>query len=101
MATQRLIAQVQRDFAPSEADTVLELLSELGDDEIDGQDPERIQAAIVLFAEGDSRRFLSALALAKLDWRDALVVGGLAHADWPERLDNALPYHPVHGADRG
>jgi hypothetical protein len=49
------------------------------------EEPERIQAAVVLLAGGDSRRFLSAA-----DWRDVLVAAGLAGADWRDRLAVAL-----------
>ena len=27
---------------------------------------------------------------ARIDWRDVLVAAGLAHEDWPERLDTYL-----------
>jgi hypothetical protein len=92
MATQRLVDKIRRDFSSKEADTVLELLDELGTygGELDDDQHERVQAAIVLFANGDSRRFLQALAWAEGDWRDALVQGELAHEDWPERLARAL-----------
>lgn len=36
------------------------------------------------------RRLYDAIHLSRLDWRDALVAGGLADEDWPERLDKEL-----------
>ncbi|GAA1809580.1 hypothetical protein GCM10009682_34040 [Luedemannella flava] len=90
MTTKRLIDKVRRDFAPEESEILLGFLAEF-----DGLDPdevgaERLQAAIVLGARGDSRRFLQMLVIARGDWRDALVVGGLANDDWPDRLADAL-----------
>ena len=51
---------------------------------------ERVQAAIVMWAKGDLRRFDDSVALTELDRRDVLVRGGLADEDWPERLDVEL-----------
>ncbi len=51
---------------------------------------ERVQAAVVLWAGGDLGRFDDSLAVCEVDWRDALVRGGLADDDWPERLDAEL-----------
>lgn len=56
----------------------------------ENQDRERIEAAIVLAAAGERARFDALAALAERDWRDVLVAGGLAHGDWPARLDAAL-----------
>lgn len=54
------------------------------------QDAERLQACIVLSAQGDYQAFLAAMDLSRVDWRDALVGAGLGDEDWPERLDAAL-----------
>jgi len=93
MATRRLESRVRRDFAPSEADTIMELLDALlpaDDSDSDEAGDERVQAAVILLAGGDSRRFLDAATLACLDWRDVLVAAGLANEDWQERLDGFL-----------
>ncbi|WP_233521588.1 hypothetical protein [Streptomyces triticagri] len=63
--------------------------------EVAGYDPrmlgsERVQAAVVLAARGSVRGFVDAVQLARLDWRDLLMAAGLAHRDWPERLDAEL-----------
>jgi hypothetical protein len=56
----------------------------------DGSPRERVQAAVVLRTDGDWDRFQDMLRLAQLDMRDALVAGGLANEDWPDRLDANL-----------
>jgi hypothetical protein len=55
------------------------------------QDPERVQAALVLAAAGQWSRFISVIQLLSEDRRDVLVAGGLAGADWPDRLAMELP----------
>jgi hypothetical protein len=55
------------------------------------QNPERVQAALVLAARGQWRWFNALLRLLDQDWRDVLVAGDLADADWPARLDAELP----------
>jgi hypothetical protein len=35
--------------------------------------------------------FRAVLRLVTVDWRDVLVAGGLADADWPARLEAELP----------
>jgi len=54
---------------------------------------ERVQAAIVLLADGDIHRLRQALDLAATAWRDQLVAAGLASEDWPARLDYELDGH--------
>ena len=82
----RLQRRIRRDFGDHADDVVaqLGLLPETS------QDPERIQAAVVLRADGDHDAFLSELDLVRLDWRDTLMDTGLEHADWHERLDVLL-----------
>jgi hypothetical protein len=90
----RLEKRIQHDFpAPGAANGIITALDRLPDEA--GYDPEtfrseRIRAAIVLLADGDLSRFRNAVELAKTDWRDLLVAAGLAHEDWPARLDEAL-----------
>jgi hypothetical protein len=81
----RLEARIRHDFPePGSADAVLDKLRVLDTDE-------RIQAAIVLWAQGDLNRFRDSLALAHVDWRDVLVRGGLENEDWRQVLDSELP----------
>ena len=88
--SRRLEARVRRDFAPETADAVLARLTTLRLARAEKQSLERIQAAVVLGSNGDFARFERVAALAERDWRDALVSGGLAHGDWPGRLDELL-----------
>ena len=88
--TQRLINRIERDFTPDNAREVVGWLDGLGPEVFGRQDPERIQASLVLAASGDLERFVACVELLRLDWRDALVAGGLADANWPERLDAEL-----------
>jgi hypothetical protein len=82
--TPRLASRVRRDFPdPGSADALIGRLARV-------EEGERVQAAAVLWAKGDLGRFDDSLALCEVDWRDALVRGGLAHDDWPERLDAEL-----------
>ncbi|SHN22832.1 hypothetical protein [Actinacidiphila paucisporea] len=90
----RLERRIRRDFPePGSAPEILRILNALPDaagyanEELRS---ERIRAAIVLFARGDITKFRQAVELAKLDWRDVLVAGELADADWAIRLDAEL-----------
>jgi hypothetical protein len=86
----RLARRVLEDFpAPGSAPEVLRLLAGLA---ASGGMPasERVQAAVVLLADGDFRRLRQALDRAATDWRDVLAAAGLADADWPRRLDAEL-----------
>jgi hypothetical protein len=51
---------------------------------------ERVQAAVVISAAGDLDQLRRAVTLAKADWRDILVAGGLADEDWPQWLEAEL-----------
>jgi hypothetical protein len=88
--TWRLSNRIGRDFPPGTAEKVRGYLAGLGADAFDGQDPERIQAAVVLGADGKWEQFIAAFRLLKVDWRDVLVAGGLANADWRDRLNAEL-----------
>jgi hypothetical protein len=90
--TERLRRRVERDFAAGElsggAIDSLERV-DLGD-WLSTQPPdgrERVLAAILVIARGDSERLASAIETAERDWRDALVWGELAQPDWPVRLE--------------
>jgi hypothetical protein len=86
----RLTRWVEAAFASEPAERVLAALRDLPDGVVGGQDPERVQASLVLAAAGSWDAFQLALAVAANDWRDALVGAGLGNADWPQRLDAAL-----------
>lgn len=88
--TARLERKIRNDFAPDEADEVIDRLTALPETT---QQPERIQAAIIVRSEGDFQKLLSELELVALDWRDTLMGSGLEHADYPSRLDRLLGRH--------
>lgn len=43
---------------------------------------------------GDWERFVGMRDLALVDWRDALVAGGLAEPEWPQELNAILDPPP-------
>ncbi|MBB3097383.1 hypothetical protein FHR83_005061 [Actinoplanes campanulatus] len=92
MISDRLQAYVSRRFAPDEVEPVLGLLAEAihGEPGDTPEGTERIQAAVVLVADGSSQRFLHAVSIAQGDWRDILVWADLAHKDWADRLKAEL-----------
>ena len=55
-----------------------------------GQDPERIQAAVVLAARGSVQEFAAMLARARMDWRDLLVSAGLENGDYAKVMRRRL-----------
>ena len=86
----RLARWINRQFPEGSAEMVLSELRELPEEVIGGQDPERIQASLVIGTAGDWYMFQQRLTLARSDWRDALVGPGLGDEDWPTRLDALL-----------
>lgn len=84
--TPRLTRWVETEFG-AEAAFVLRQLAAF-DVEPSGQAPERLLAAIAI--EARARGLTSALELARIDWRDVLVVAGLGYEDWPAVLDDLL-----------
>ena len=82
--------RVARDFGPERVDSVLAELQDLEMPLIAVDDKvalERVQAAIVLAARGDRKRFNDLAELAKQDWRDVLVAAGLADEDWRDQVN--------------
>ncbi len=53
-------------------------------------DSERVQAAVVIWGQGDVARIRDARDLALADRRDVLIRAGLADEDWTYRLDVEL-----------
>ena len=89
--TDRLRRRIQRDFPAGTAEEVIKRIAALPAGATGNQYPERVQAALVVAASGQWHRFDALLRLLDQDWRDVLVAGGLADADWPARLDAELP----------
>ncbi|MDX1450242.1 MAG: hypothetical protein R3246_14410, partial [Acidimicrobiia bacterium] len=83
---QRLVTGL---FGPGQEQRVVERLARMtGQHELEGA--ERVHAAVVLASHGDFEMLEEQATLADLDWRDVLVVAGLARAEWEERLDRAV-----------
>jgi hypothetical protein len=93
----RLIRRIRRDFGRGTDDEVIRRLTALDPDD----SSERIQAALVLGASGRWHGFEQQLRRLELDWRDVLIVGGLAGDDWPARLTAALAADPGDPAEPG
>ena len=86
--TLRLASWVQRSVPDPAA--VLARLRSLPHAWYGGQDPERVQTALVRCALTDPEGWDGAMAVLEQDWRDVLVAGGLADAGWERRLDELL-----------
>ncbi|MFJ9111986.1 hypothetical protein [Streptomyces sp. NPDC102283] len=86
----RLERRIRRDFPePGSAPEIMRLIDELPDTAGYGAEhfaSERVQAAIVLIAQGSAHRLREAVRLAITDWRDLLIAAELAHESWPDRL---------------
>lgn len=85
--SERLIRRIRRDFNRGVDDEVIRRLTALRPDD----SSERLQAALVLGAGGKWNRFEQQLRRLQRDWRDVLMVGGLADEDWSTRLSEELP----------
>ena len=88
--TERLIARIRHDFTLEDANEVIGWLGALPVEAYGRQDPERVQAALVIAAFRDLRHFVAGVRLLRIDWRDVLVAADLAEGDWPQRLNAEL-----------
>lgn len=88
--SRRLTRWVRSAFPEGSAEQVLDVLRDLPDEIVGGQDPERVQAALVIRTRGDWYEFRRWVRLAQTDWRDALVGADLGDEDWRDRLDEVL-----------
>jgi hypothetical protein len=88
--SERLTRWIVAEFAAGSADQVITALRALSLDQFGGQNPERVQAALVVRTAGRWDRFTDNRTLLDQDWRDVLVQADLANEDWPHRLDAIL-----------
>lgn len=95
--TPRLRRRLEDDFE-GHADRLAAELENLPDSIRSGQDPERIQAAVLLASQGSVQAFSEMLALARLDWRDLLVSAGLENSDHPKVMNSQLGTQTTLGA---
>lgn len=81
--SRRLARRIQQDFSPEVSETVTRVVAR-------ASQSERVQAAIVLAADGDAREVARQAELAEVDWRDVLVNAGLADEAWAAVLYQQL-----------
>ncbi|MET7544761.1 hypothetical protein ABZS94_03120 [Streptomyces sp. NPDC005500] len=93
--SERLHRRIRRDFPDQDVvKGVVGALRVLADElSSSRQDTERLLAAAVFIAAGNLNRFISAVQIARKDWRDLLLGGDLADEDWPSVLDQELDAH--------
>jgi len=82
-------------FTPDERETITNILTEeCNADKIYASSEaglERIQLAVLKLSDGDTDKFLAAVELVQLDWRDVLVAAGFgndleAHLEWIDKI---------------
>jgi len=88
--TPRLSRWIIANFPAGTSAEILGQLTELDPGAAGGQNPERIQAALVLGTKGSPEAFRQNLELARTDWRDLLINADLGGTSWPRRLDAVL-----------
>lgn len=85
----RVAERVRRDFGDVESPALLDRLRAISDP-FGHEVSERVHAAVVLAAGGDIDRFERLAREAEMDWRDVLVIAGLAHEGWPDIVAEQL-----------
>jgi hypothetical protein len=94
VVSDRLATKVRGDVPTEAAEEVLRRLDALHPVSAEGESRERIQAAIVLLAEGHPAKLEHYASVAETDWRDVLFWSSLGHDDWAARLDEELAFPP-------
>jgi hypothetical protein len=87
--TRRLADKIERDF-PEDHATIQSMLQEVENGKFKGDASERVLTAAIVVAQGDVDRFIEALRLMEIDWRDLLMAAGLGHEGWPSKVDDFL-----------
>ncbi|HEV7710629.1 MAG TPA: hypothetical protein VGP16_20710 [Asanoa sp.] len=85
----RLAVKIEKDF-PADSATIISMLREVEAESFEGDASERLLAAVILAAQGDIDRFIAAVELLTVDWRDLLMASGLELGSWPAVLDEVL-----------
>ncbi|MEV0094007.1 hypothetical protein [Streptomyces sp. NPDC050738] len=90
----RLERRIHEDFpergSAPEIMRILDGLTETAGHDAECCAGERLQAAIIVLAQGSVRQFRDAVQLALTDWRDLLVAADLADENWRDRLQAEL-----------
>jgi len=79
-----------RMFGRTDAETVISEIGALDEQDFDYQDPDRIVAAILIFAMRNVTNIARTIRSVTVDWRDLLIGAGLADDDWPSRVEELL-----------
>ena len=77
--------QAHRFFPSAQADDVIAALDQ-SNLSLGFTSADRVHLAILLISKGDMQQFRVALSQATRDWRDTLIIAGLADNDWPTVL---------------
>jgi hypothetical protein len=88
--TARLERYVRIRFPAAEVDGVPRALDEWRIPYEDEPPGERLQAAVLLLADGRAEHLARGFRLGEVDWRDLLVAARLAGENWSELLDSRL-----------
>jgi hypothetical protein len=88
--TSRIERHVREQFGATEAGPALDALRRWRISYMDEPPSVRLIAAAVFMADGRREGLDAAFRLGEQDWRDLLVSGGVANADWPGVLDARL-----------
>lgn len=81
----RLDRYVRRNLSGELSGDLILSLEQFDEAQLDGQDPERVGAAIVILIHHGTT-VDAALGLAQRDWRDLLMAAGLGGKNWRETL---------------
>ncbi len=85
--SERIAARVREDFRSEDVEEALRELATA----YDGQGSDRMQAAVVLRAEGDLKQLKRDVRESHIDFRDVLMYSGMEHGNWPEVLEREFP----------
>ena len=80
--TEPVLREIARVFAPEHVDYVRSRLAERQLPMERSAPPPRVHIAVLWLSKGDRKRFDYELEGACCDWRDTLVLAGLANEDW-------------------
>jgi len=90
-----VIGAIENLFTPEERETIANMMvEECNAEKIYASSEagvERIQLAVLKLSDGDANKFLAAIGLAQIDWRDVLVAAGFgydveAHMKWADEI---------------
>lgn len=84
--TPRVLQRIARDYQGEDREPAASILTKLMES-LKEDDRERVVAAALLRARGQTDRLLLLVQVAQRDWRDVLMHSGLEHDDWADRMD--------------